>query len=230
MVNHELNANSTDEEFEAYLENYLKEWEEFDATLDKCDTYMNLLEELYDLLVCTNNKISMLRKLMTSKIEEQYLIDLFLSETVAIFEGFNFSFLLIMQKYLDFLGFERTSNLDYFFKRCNVKLKRNKEVRDLDSFLCDSSKKTLNDPRLIYLLFTQIFKLEFQFPESIIVSKAMIERSIQVRNAHMHRNGIYNQAKFSFSEMRCLMNYYFNFIDKAGLAVNSMIQSKMPNI
>lgn len=230
MVDDELNANSTDEEFDAYFENFQKELDEFNVTLEECDAYMSLLEDLYDLLVSTNNKISMLRNLMIRKFEEQYLIDLFLSETVAIFEGFNFSFLLIIRKYLNFLGYEGTSNLDYFFKRLNVRVKHSKEVKDLNSFLNDGTKKTLNDPRLIHQLFTQIFKLEFQFPECKIVSKAMIERSIQVRNAHMHRNGNYNQEKFSFNEMQYLMNYYFKFVDNAALAVNSLIKTKMPKI
>ncbi|MDC5330352.1 hypothetical protein OHW61_11310, partial [Acinetobacter baumannii] len=148
MVDYELTENSTDEEFEAYLKSFEKELEEFDVTFEKCETYMELLGDLYELLVSTNNKISMLRSLMANKIEDQYLIDLFLSETVAIFEGFNFSFLLIMQKYLDFLGYEGKSNLDSYYKLFNVRLKRKNEVKDLESFLCERSKKTLNNPRL----------------------------------------------------------------------------------
>lgn len=228
MVDIELSEDFTDEEMEAYIDNLVKDIEKFNQDFDKFDAYMGVLEELYYLLECINNKISILRKLIPKKIEEQYLIDLFLSETIALFEGFNFSFLSILGKYLEHIDYDSPAKLDHFFKNFNVKVKNNME-KNLYTFLSDSSKKTLNDPFLIQKLFSQIFKIDVNFLDDKEITPSLFKKCIEVRNAHMHRNGEYKQEKFSFNEIHNLMNYYIKFIDKAALAVNSHIKTKISN-
>lgn len=211
-VNEQNNAIDQDddwdfEQFEVESEQLYKECEAAEKYLDLLMSKADFLEDLYDVLKGSNKKLSLLNGLSHINIREQFLSDLFLSESISIFEGFVHNTILLMEKHDKVLNVsERAKYLS------NIDGWKNISPTNLFERL---KKRTLNDPFVV----SQIFKslLDIPIDQFGILKDDSFEefknRALSIRNAHIHRNSLHDQPEISLEESQQFLRDLIKFVD-----------------
>lgn len=196
------------------LNNKIKEFEDLGSNAD-------LFDDLYNLLRETNKKLSLLMGLKHETIREQYLIDLFLTESISIYEGFVHSLLISMRKYSEI--FDKLSDLENVYEAGILsKNRKNEQAANFDQVISILLKKTLNNPLDVKKIFEIIFHIRFVekniFEEESF--KINMKNAIEIRNAHIHRNGIYSLPSFNLDEVNEILGNLISFIAFLGIAIS----------
>jgi hypothetical protein len=182
--------------------------------LDKeCEKLMDLSEnlDLFDdleiLLVGITHKIKLLDEFHHPQIREQYVIDLFLTQSISIYEGFVHNLLLIIDNY-----------------RKIIDIKENNKKLHINNLL----KKTLNNPSIVKETLENLLDINFDgfvLFEDKSFSIAM-KRAVEVRNAHIHRNSIHEEVVFSLEEATRIHSNLTKFISFVILELSSIQRKK----
>ncbi|MHA3052594.1 hypothetical protein [Acinetobacter sp. ANC 4640] len=165
----------------------------------------------------THKKLTLLNGLYNREVEDQFLVELFLSESISIFEGLIHKVILLLKENDDILFCsDKCSDLisKGIINQCNKGEMFEKLLR-----------KTLNDPFLVSNIFEILLGIPvkefnsslFQY-ENFGKSK---EQLLKIRNAHIHRNGIHEEGCISLNEAREFIDKLLIFLDYFGLVISS---------
>lgn len=205
-----------DEEFMHQLEKDSQELDEMYKKFDEMCLNLDLLEELHDLITQINHKLRLLLKLHHKTIRDQYLVDLFLSQLISIYEGFVNNFLNIIKKNSTVV--DKLVDIESIYENKILYNKSKKDkANDIDEVIEVLLTKTLNRPLFIKDIFETIFEfknlesLDLFHSDSLFVAE--MERALEIRNAHIHRNGSHSLENFSFEDTHKLLGDLIKFMD-----------------
>lgn len=193
-----------DDEFEKYLEEYAQDEQYIEYLWEN----MDLFDKISEVFEKSQRKFDTL-EMISENFREQYLIDLYISETISLFEGIMHNiFTLIGEKLNVITHYQNEMNVKKF--RMKSKIKNN----DIENLLNSKTKKILNNPYIIIKLFNINFNMNITVPKTILSQKDICNRVIEIRNAHVHKNGIHEQEKFSLTEAQELKCFYIEIINQ----------------
>jgi len=205
-------------EFDKEMLELEKEWLEIEKYSDFIDQQLmniELFEDLLELVRGIKTKLKLLSELKHKNIREQYFIDLFLSQAISIYEGFVHNFLFLLN--------EKSSIIDkldeiqaIYDNEILYKNSKKDKANDVDKAISILLEKTLNKPLFIKKVFEIIFN--YNLDESPLLgndSKFVTEmnRALKIRNAHIHKNGIHTEDKYSLEDVNQLIEDLIQFMD-----------------
>lgn len=215
-LENEIDVEQWEREDDELMQQLEKESQEIDEMCKKVDEMclnLDLFEELYDLIMQINHKLKLLLKLQHKTIRDPYLVDLFLSQLISIYEGFVNNFLNIIKKNSTVV--DKLVDIESIYE--NKILYKKDKANDIDEVIEVLLTKTLNRPLFIKDIFETIFQfknlgsLDLFHSDSLFVAE--MERALEIRNAHIHRNGSHSLENFSLEDTHKLLDDLIKFMD-----------------
>lgn len=177
---------------------------------------LNFGEKIADAFQNTHKKLTLLNDLYNREVEDQFLVELFLSESISIFEGLIHKVILLLKENDDILFCSDKCN-DLINKDIISQCNKGKMFEEL-------LRKTLNDPFLVSNIFEILLDIPVEeFNSSLFQDENFgksKEQLLKIRNAHIHRNGIHKEGCISLNEAREFINKLLIFLDYLGSMIS----------
>lgn len=178
---------------------------------------INFGKKIADAFQNTHKKLTLLNDLYNRGVEDQFLVELFLSESISIFEGLIHKVILLLKENDDIL-FCSDKCSDLINKKIISQCNKGKMFEKL-------LQKTLNDPFLVSDIFEILLEMPLNDYNSSLFQDENFGKSkeqlLKIRNAHIHRNGIHEEGYISLDEVREFIDKLLRFLDYLGLIISS---------